>query len=100
MWNVFRRWIARSREAGIPMLTCREMVNLLADYLDGTLDAETARALERHLAGCADCTAFLQTYKDTTHLLRQVDREAEIPEELRDRLKGFLRQRLSERPLP
>lgn len=100
VWNVFRRWFGRSREAEIPMLTCKEIVDLLADYLDGTLDAEMARALQRHLAGCLDCTAFLQTYKDTTHLLRQVDREADIPGELRDRLKDFLRSRLPNSPHP
>ena len=40
-------------------MTCREVVQLLTDYLEGALpDADRAR-VEEHLAGCDACTAFL-----------------------------------------
>jgi anti-sigma factor RsiW len=75
------------------MLTCEELVGLLADYLDGSLDPETARALERHLEGCVSCLNFLKTYKTTTAWVGEVTYE-EMPEELKDRLASFLRAKI------
>ena len=38
-------------------MTHHTWTDRLSEYLDGELDATTARALELHLAGCADCRA-------------------------------------------
>lgn len=73
------------------MLRCRDIVELLADYLDGTLDPGTARALEEHLAGCEDCTAFFNTYRGMVRSSRRLS-ERELPRELRERLLAFLRR--------
>lgn len=71
---------------------CREIVDLLADYLDGGLDPATAKNLRAHLEGCAPCIAFLNTYKGTVKAARQL-KETDIPPELKDRLLSFLRKR-------
>jgi len=71
---------------------CQEIVGLLADYLDDSLDPATARRLQAHLEGCAPCVAFVNTYKGTVKAVRQL-KEADIPTELKDRLLSFLRQR-------
>lgn len=71
---------------------CREIVTLLADYLDGSLDPDTARSLEAHLEGCAPCVAFVNTYKGTLKAARQL-KETDIPPELKERLLSFLRNR-------
>ena len=71
---------------------CREIVTLLADYLDGSLDPAIARSLQAHLEGCAPCIAFVNTYKGTVKAARQL-KETDIPPELKDRLISFLRQR-------
>ncbi len=71
---------------------CRDIVSLLADYLDGSLDPATTRRLEAHLEGCAPCIAFVNTYKGTVKAVRQL-KETDIPSELKDRLLSFLRQR-------
>jgi len=71
---------------------CREIVTLLADYLDGSLDPATARRLEGHLEGCAPCVAFVNTYTGTVKAARQL-KETDIPPELKERLLSFLRQR-------
>lgn len=73
---------------------CREIVDLLADYLDGTLPPDTARALETHLEGCSPCIAFVNTYRGTINAARKI-REVEFPPELRDRLLSFLRRKTS-----
>lgn len=71
---------------------CRDIVGLLADYLDGALDSVTTRGLQAHLEGCAPCIAFVNTYKGTVKAARQL-KETDIPPELKDRLLSFLRQR-------
>jgi anti-sigma factor RsiW len=37
-------------------MSCTELHHDLDDWLDGTLDAARARALDEHVATCADCT--------------------------------------------
>lgn len=70
-------------------IRCREIVDLLADYLDGSLPVETAKSLEAHLEGCTPCIAFVNTYRGTVNAVRRLH-ETEIPPELRDRLITFL----------
>jgi anti-sigma factor RsiW len=73
------------------MLRCRDIVDLLGEYLDGALDRETVRALEAHLAGCQDCTAFINTYRGTVRSSRALS-EDQLPRELKERLLTFLRR--------
>ena len=72
------------------MLRCRDLVELFADYLEGELDSATARTVEAHLAGCRDCTAFINTYRGAIGMLREL-RESQLPAELRERLLRFCR---------
>jgi len=73
------------------MLRCRDIVELLGEYLDGALDPATTEALTAHLADCRECTAFVNTYRGTVRAARQL-REEEIPPRLKERLLTFLRQ--------
>jgi hypothetical protein len=76
-------------------LMCREVVDLLADYLGRTLDDGDVRALEQHLDGCAPCRAYLATYRTTIRLTgRALD--VEMPEELKRRLREFVASRGTE----
>jgi hypothetical protein len=45
-------------------------VGLIADYLGGRLDPMLLAAFENHLGQCADCTAFLNTYKKTIEVTK------------------------------
>lgn len=74
------------------MLRCRDIVELLGEYLDGELDPATAEALKAHLADCQECTAFVNTYRGSVRTTRQL-REEQLPPQLRQRLLTFLRQR-------
>ncbi|MFQ5946860.1 MAG: anti-sigma factor family protein, partial [Anaerolineae bacterium] len=76
---------------------CRDVVTLLADYLDGSLHPATARSLEGHLEGCAPCVAFVNTYKGTVKAAQEL-KETDIPPELIERLLSFLRTRNVQQP--
>ena len=48
-----------------PYITCRELIDFLADYFDGALGDEQASDFQRHLARCVSCRAYLATYEKT-----------------------------------
>jgi len=74
-------------------VTCREVIDVLDDYVDGTMPPDVAAELERHLADCAPCRAYLATYRKTRELTAAAGR-AEMPEEMQERLRRFLIARL------
>jgi anti-sigma factor RsiW len=45
--------------------TCEEMVELVTDYLEGSLTRRDRRRFEAHLSGCDHCTEFLQQIRTT-----------------------------------
>jgi anti-sigma factor RsiW len=65
----------RRRRAGDP-LVCREFVELVTDYLEGTLpEAERAR-MDAHLAECEGCSGYLE---DMRRLVGSLHQTAEPP---------------------
>jgi anti-sigma factor RsiW len=72
-----------------PFEHCADCVELLGEYVDGTLPPEKAQALEAHLSLCPPCITFVRTYKATRVLCRH-KLAAEMPPELCDSLNSFL----------
>ena len=84
-----------SREIG-----CPECVELLADYIDGSLPQDQTAQLEWHLDGCPPCVAFVNTYKGTVNAARRLREQPEtsLPAELRQKLIAFLKRSDAARP--
>jgi anti-sigma factor RsiW len=40
-------------------LVCRDLVERVTDYLEGVLGPEETERVNRHLAGCDGCTAYV-----------------------------------------
>jgi anti-sigma factor RsiW len=78
-------------------LTCQQATALLVEYVTDALAPETMRAFQEHLRDCADCRAYLRTYRATIRALGTVHYEA-IPAALQDRLLSFLHTRLTPAP--
>ena len=76
------------------MMTCRELVELLIDFLDGDLPEERRRHIEEHLAFCPPCLTYLETYRVTIQLTRRLP-DVPPPPELLERLKAALREQPS-----
>ena len=49
----------------------RQLVELVADYLDGLLPEKIMADVEDHLAGCDGCTAYLSQIRQTIVQLRR-----------------------------
>jgi anti-sigma factor RsiW len=84
------------RGAAGSLLTCRDVIGFLLDYLEATLDEDTIALFERHLADCAPCRAYLRTYDRSRRLVGEAGR-VEMPVEMRDRLRDLLLGRLDSR---
>jgi anti-sigma factor RsiW len=66
-------------------LTCQEFVELVTDYLDGSLDEEAASRFEQHLARCPGCDTYLNQMKETASLLGEIPVET-LSEEMQETL--------------
>lgn len=80
-------------ESGSPgrsTIECRQIADLLSDYLDGTLPKPTRELLEWHIEGCGPCVAFVNTYRGTINAATKL-KDVEIPSELKQRLLAVLR---------
>jgi anti-sigma factor RsiW len=69
-------------------MTCRELVDFIADYVSGDLSADEGTRFERHLAQCPECVAYLRTYRATIALEKSAfaDRDGPPPEEIPESL--------------
>ena len=78
-------------------MTCRQAIEVLADYIESTLTPAVLEKLEAHLRECAPCRAYLATYQRTAELAAKVNR-VEMPPEVRQRLRDFLSGPLGSTP--
>jgi anti-sigma factor (TIGR02949 family) len=49
-------------------LQCKELADSLTEYLDGELDEDQRRSIERHLGGCPGCRAALEQIRTVIRL--------------------------------
>jgi predicted anti-sigma-YlaC factor YlaD len=66
-------------------LTCKEMVEIVTDYLEGALSPEDRVRFEQHLALCDGCTYYVEQMRETIRLSGKVT-EDQIPVAQRGRL--------------
>jgi predicted anti-sigma-YlaC factor YlaD len=71
----------------MPELTCKELVEVVTDYLEGRMPAERRLLFEEHVAFCDGCQTYLEQMRTTVRLTGTLS-EADIPPEARD---GLLR---------
>ena len=61
-------------------LICQEIVEVVTDYLEGTMDAELRASFEAHLAGCPHCTAYLEQMRAMIRVAGTIEAESLSPE--------------------
>ena len=74
---------------GVEELSCREVVELLGDYLEGAMAPEDRVGLEEHLTGCDGCTAYLEQLGITIWVSGRLRDEAIPPEAMASLLEAF-----------
>ena len=59
-------------------LTCKEVVEIVTDYLEGALSPEDRARFDQHLAVCDGCTNYLEQMRETIRLTGMLS-EDQVP---------------------
>ena len=71
-------------------LTCRELVELVTDYLQGALSPAARARFKRHLRSCAVCPRYVDQLRASVRVLGRL-REDDLPEPARGALLAAFR---------
>ena len=70
-------------------LACRELVQLVTDYLEDVLPPAERDRFERHVAACRGCAAYLRQMRDLVRLSGRVPAESIRPDPPPELLRAF-----------
>jgi anti-sigma factor RsiW len=75
-------------------LSCRELVELVTDYLEGSLPAHERARFDAHLEECEACRAYVEQMRTTVRLTRAAGRTQEVPgmDGLMEAFRGYKRR--------
>jgi hypothetical protein len=73
-------------------MKCRELLEMLGDYVDGALDPGLCEGFEAHLAGCNPCQIVIDNVRKTITIYKSGE-PVTLPTEFRRRLHDELRKR-------
>jgi anti-sigma factor RsiW len=71
-------------------MSCRELVELVTEYLDAAMTPADRAAFEAHLEECHDCTVYLDQMRQTIAALGDLPPER-LPQSARDELLALFR---------
>jgi anti-sigma factor RsiW len=72
-------------------MKCEELLKMLNEYVDGTVDPAVCKEFERHMAGCNPCQVVVDNIRQTITLYKE-GRPYELPVQFREKLHATLRQ--------
>lgn len=70
-------------------LTCKEVVELVTDYLEEALLPEMEAQFEEHVESCPGCTIYVQQVRQTISMLQKLTQEPAFPETKEELLQIF-----------
>jgi anti-sigma factor RsiW len=76
------------------LLTCKEFLQELSDYLDETVDVELRRRIEVHITQCPNCFVILDTTKRTIQVYKGMQPQA-LPDEVQARLMKAVERKMA-----
>ena len=79
------------------MVTCKQFLQELNDYLDPNVDSVTKVHLEAHVTQCPNCFVIVDTTMKTLQIYRGMEPQA-IPEDVQSRLWKAIERKMAERP--
>jgi anti-sigma factor RsiW len=71
------------------MMSCRELVELVTDYIEGRLDGEQLDRFEAHLTECPSCVDYIEQFRQTIDALGHIPPESLSPEVEEELLAAF-----------
>lgn len=71
-------------------MSCKELIELVTEYLEGALQTLDRARFHSHLAECPGCTEYLEQMRLTLHLTGRLEEES-LPDDARERLLEVFR---------
>ena len=79
------------------MVTCKQFLQELNDYLDPNVDTVTKTHLEAHVTKCPNCFVVVDTTKKTLQIYKGIEAQT-IPADVQARLWDALERKMAGRP--
>jgi len=76
------------------LLTCKDFLSELSDYLDETIDAELRARLEKHITECPNCWVIADTTRRTIKIYKGMEAHP-VPEDVQSRLMQALEKKMA-----
>jgi anti-sigma factor RsiW len=76
------------------LLTCKEFLQELNDYLDSTVDVGIRQRIEAHITECPNCFVILDTCQKTIKVYKGVQPQV-LPEDVHARLMKAVERKLT-----
>ena len=76
-------------EKDLPEMPCRELVELVTEYLEDRLSPIDRARFEAHLAECEACRTYLEQFRQTIRVLGRLPEESLSPEAREALLTAF-----------
>jgi anti-sigma factor RsiW len=70
-------------------LSCRELVEIVTDYLEGTLPPAERARVDAHLRECPGCTTYIEQMRETVRLTGRLREEDVRPAAREALLRAF-----------
>ena len=77
------------------VMKCEEMLTMLNDYVDGSIDPAICEEFEQHMAGCNPCQVVVDNIRQTITLYKN-GQPYDLPVRFREQLHEALRQKWQE----
>ena len=76
------------------MLTCKQFLSELSDFLDERTQTELRAKLERHLAECPNCWVVCDTTRKTIQVYKGME-SCKIPDDVHSRLMAAMERKIA-----
>jgi anti-sigma factor RsiW len=73
----------------VEQLSCRELVELVTDYLEGALTDEERARFDDHIGLCGGCRVYLEQMRQTIEVLGHLPEDALSADAERELLEAF-----------
>jgi len=78
------------------LLTCKDFMRELSDYLDESVDAEIRAKIEKHISECPNCWVIADTTRKTIRIYKGMDPQP-LPADVESRLMSALEKKMAAR---
>jgi anti-sigma factor RsiW len=76
------------------LLTCKDFLRELSDYLDESIDTQVRARLEEHITACPNCWVIADTTRKTVQIYKGMD-PYPVPQDVQDRLMAALERKIA-----